>query len=188
MITSPTETTYGPFRRAPHSRSKMGGVQKDMLQEITTTTGIVKENLVRKIPQKMEPFNQKAFTKKIYKLELVPMSKLKYVHPLVLRLFQNHSIEDFPLAGRLKNFRKNWEKVTNNPEILRIVSGLKIDFLEEPLQTKPPHQARMSREEASLIEEEVKATLEKGAVQKAKEMKGQFLRNLFLVSQKGRWN
>ena len=34
-----------------------------MLQEITTT-GIVKENLVRKIPQKMEPFNRKAFTGK----------------------------------------------------------------------------------------------------------------------------
>ena len=120
----------------------------------------------------MESFIQKAFTGKIYKPELVPMSKLKYVHPLVLRLFQNHSIENFSLAGRSKNFRKNWEKVTNNPEILRIVSGLKIDVLEEPLQTKPPHLARISREEASLIEEEVKAMLEKGAVQKAKEMKG----------------
>ena len=107
MITSPTETTYGPFRRAPHSRSKMGGVQKDMLQEITTTTGIVKENLVRKIPQKMEPLIQKAFTGKIYKPKLLPMSKLKYVHPPLLRLFQNHSIEDFPLAERLKIFRKN---------------------------------------------------------------------------------
>ena len=46
----------------------------------------------------------------------------------------------------------------------------------------------MSREEASLIEQEVKAMLEKGAVQKAKEMKGQFLSNLFLVSRKGGGN
>ena len=66
-----------------------------MLQEITTTTRIVKENLVRKIPQKMEPFTQKAFTGKIYKPKLVPMSKLKYAYPLVLRLSQNHSIEDW---------------------------------------------------------------------------------------------
>ena len=87
---------------------------------------------MRKIPQKMEPFIQKAFTGKICKPELVPMSKLKYVHPLVLRLFQNHSIEDFPLARRLKSLLKNWEKVTNNPEILGIISGLKVDFLEEP--------------------------------------------------------
>ena len=47
MITSPTETTTDdPFRRAPHSRSKMGGVQKDMLQEITTTTGITTTGIV----------------------------------------------------------------------------------------------------------------------------------------------
>ena len=46
----------------------------------------------------------------------------------------------------------------------------------------------MSREEASLIEEEVKAILEQGAVQKAKEMKDQFLSNLFLVSKKGGGN
>ena len=46
----------------------------------------------------------------------------------------------------------------------------------------------MSRVEASLTEEEVKAMLEKCAVQKVKEMKGQFLSNLFLVSIKGGGN
>ena len=46
----------------------------------------------------------------------------------------------------------------------------------------------MSREEASLIEEEVKAMLEKGAVQKTKKMKGQLLSNLFLMSKKGGGN
>ena len=46
----------------------------------------------------------------------------------------------------------------------------------------------MSREDASLIEQEVKAMLEKGAVQKAIEMKGQFLSNLFQVSKKGGGN
>ena len=86
-----------------------------MLQEITTgitttTTGIVKEKLVRKIPQKMEPFTEKAFTGKIYKPKLEPMNKLKYAHPLVLRLFQNHSIGNFPLAGRLKKISEKLEK------------------------------------------------------------------------------
>ena len=98
----------------------------------------------------MEPFIQKAFTGKIYKPDSLPMSKLKYVHPLVLRLFQSHSIEDFPLAGRLKNFRRNWEKVTNNPEILRIVLGLKKNFLERPykqnLLTKQEFQGRSGSE------------------------------------------
>ena len=46
----------------------------------------------------------------------------------------------------------------------------------------------MSREEASLTEEKMKAMLERGAVQKAKEMKGQYLSNLFLVSKKGGGN
>ena len=41
----------------------------------------------------------------------------------------------------------------------------------------------MSREEASLIEKEVKAMLEKGAVQKTKKMS-----NLFLMSKKGGGN
>ena len=46
----------------------------------------------------------------------------------------------------------------------------------------------MSREEASLIEKEVKAMLEKGVVQKTKKMKGQLLSNLFLMSKKGGGN
>jgi len=37
-------------------------------------------------------------------------------------------IPNIPLAGRLKFFYKNWEKLTKDPRILSMVKGRKIQF------------------------------------------------------------
>ena len=48
--------------------------------------------------------------------ETVPMHQLK--HLLVLNLFPNGEIGNFPLAGRLQHFLENWKTLTNDPKIL----------------------------------------------------------------------
>ena len=65
--------------------------------------------------------------------DLLNLSEYQKVHPFVKTLFKE-TRGTFPLAGRLKYFLKNWEKVTNDSIILGIVKGYSIGFVETPYQ------------------------------------------------------
>ena len=78
------------------------------------------------------------------------MHPLKHVHHLVQNYFPKGEIGSFLLAGRLQYFLENWIILTNDPKIVEWVSGLKIDFQEEPFQERVPHQAQMSMQESKL--------------------------------------
>ena len=103
---------------------------------------------------------------------------------MVLNLFPKGEIGNFTLAGILQYFLENWEIVANDPKILELVSGLKIDFQEEPFQERVPNQAQMSMQESELINQEVKPMLRKGAIHLVHSKESQFLSNLFLVPRK----
>ena len=45
------------------------------------------------------------------------------IHPVVRKLF-TEKIPNVPLAGRLSEFVKQWEKITRDQEILLIVNGV----------------------------------------------------------------
>ena len=60
--------------------------------------------------------------------DLLNFSDYQKVHPFVKTLFKE-TRAIFPLAGRLKYFLKDWEKVTNDSTILSIVNGCSIDFV-----------------------------------------------------------
>lgn len=64
----------------------------------------------------------------ISNLEMIPKGQVQYVYPMVLNLFANSEMRNLLLAGRLQHFLKSWEVITSNPEILKCVSSLKIDF------------------------------------------------------------
>lgn len=162
--------TNGPFRGAPqrgHSRGTLRGdrtttakskMAAGVASRIKEGITMVPRDMVR-VSQNMEvPWNNMVST---YFLELVPLSQLEHVHPLVLNLFPNQQIGNFPLAGRLKYVLPQWQKLTSNPKILEWVTGLTVDFMEKPVQHKLPHQANMSREESNLVKQEVEAMLEK---------------------------
>ena len=57
-------------------------------------------------------------------------------------------VGNFPLAGRLQYFVKQWKKLTRNPKILKWVSSLKTDFILEPFRGKTPHYPKMSAQES----------------------------------------
>ena len=69
--------------------------------------------------------------------DLLNLSDYKKVHPFVKTLFKE-TRETFPIAGKLKYFLKNWEKVTNDSTILSIVKGYTIDLWR--LLTNQEHQ------------------------------------------------
>ena len=83
---------------------------------------------------------------KLCHLKVVPPNKifLSYpqcfnvsrVHSLVRAMFPKNQIPEVPLAGRLTFFYSNWTKLTQDPNILNIVQGFEISFLENPVQEK----------------------------------------------------
>ena len=85
-------------------------------------------------------------------LELI--TSLDYVNPIKKKLFPHH-LKNTPLAGRITNFVLNWSKLTNDKEILQIVKGLKIQFLERPSQRQTAAETKMSLEEIKLVDTQV---------------------------------
>ena len=129
---------------------------------------------------------------KLCHLKVVPPNKISLsylqcfnvsrVHPLVSALFPKNPIPEVPLAGRLKFFYSNWAKVTQDLNILNIVQGYKIPFLENPVQEKSPNPPVLNMEQSKLVKEELREMLLKGAIQPVSTCKNQYLSNLFLVS------
>jgi mRNA-degrading endonuclease HigB of HigAB toxin-antitoxin module len=117
---------------------------------------------------------------------------ISYPHTLVkqledLGISQSIAIEVVrekrPLAGRLKYFLPNWEKLTQDQWVLECVQGYTIPFLHTPVQTRQPNHFFHKREDLDLIGEEVQNMLEKEAIEITKPQGG-FLSNIFLVQKK----
>ena len=122
-------------------------------------------------------------------VKLVPLEKLEHVHPLVKEMFPEELKQNIPLGGRISHFVQSWEKLTKDQEILEIVKGYKIPLLRTPVQEKVPLNTPLKENQKFLVEEEIKEMLEKEAIKKVSQHKGQhaqhqFLTNLFLVRKK----
>ena len=115
--------------------------------------------------------------------DLLNLSNYQKVHPFVKTLFKE-TRENFPLAGRLKYFLKNWEKVTNNSTILSIVKGYSIDFVETPYQPRTAIKAKLNQVQEKPVPQEVKEMMEKDPIREEIHCKDQFVSHLSLVSKK----
>ena len=82
------------------------------------------------------------------------------------------------------NRSEDWEKLTQDVNILSIVQGFKIAFSQTPFQYGPPQSAKVNQEERLKINSEIKKMLKKGAIQQVKSKPGKFLSNLLLVNKK----
>ena len=116
---------------------------------------------------------------------IVPISDLKFVHPVVKQLFVGKDIPNVPLAGRLRHFLASWKLLTRDPVILSVIEGYQIPFLCSPHQESAPKEIHMSQTEKELVTMEVSEMLEKGAITKVVNQKEKgFLSQLFLVGKK----
>ena len=106
------------------------------------------------------------------------------INPGIKNLFKDFQQPSVPLAGRLRYFTQNWRKLTNDSNILSIVEGLKLEFLEEPKQNSPPFVAKMTSEKKQLMEQEIQDMLRKGAITPVKPRRDQFLSSVFLREKK----
>ena len=87
-------------------------------------------------------------------------------------------------AGRLAHYLENWKILTKDQWVLNTVQGYQLELQVEPTQRVIPNPPQYSVEQGKLIEEEVSALLEKGAVSKVSQPNEGFYSNLFLVPKK----
>ena len=85
---------------------------------------------------------------------------------------------------RTQNCLDKWTELTNDQEILDIVSSYQLEFVEIPHQQKPPTPFNLSKEEERLVDLEVKKLLRKGAIEEVEPCKNQFLSNIFTIPKK----
>ena len=89
------------------------------------------------------------------------------------------------MAGRLRHFRQNWEKITQDSWVLDTVSGYSIPFLHTPQQSSCP-PSHTSEEERFFIDAEIQSLLQVGAIREYQSIpQGAFFSTLFTVPKKG---
>ena len=86
--------------------------------------------------------------------------------------------EEF-LVGGLAQCYDRWAQLTSDPEILQYVRGVKLDFVETPVQDKLPHEIKFSKEEHTMVKKEIKKFLDLGILKKSKLQPGDYVSNLF---------
>ncbi len=89
-----------------------------------------------------------------------------------------------PLGGRLRFFQQNWSMITNDPYILEIVQGYKLDLVETPFQLQTPKQLIFSKSQTDLLDNEIRELRAKNAVRVVQPTPGLFVSTLFAVPKK----
>ncbi len=92
--------------------------------------------------------------------------------------------DQFPLGGRLRFFASFWRRLTANPEVISMVLGARIPFLEEPYQCAPPVPCAFNREETIEVKRMVSELLKAEVIVPVDPREDQFVSQLFLVTNK----
>ena len=58
-------------------------------------------------------------------------------------------------GGRIRKFSSHWQKITNDPQVLDMVSGTHIDFQSIPIQTRPKVSSKFSPQQYTTIQNEI---------------------------------
>jgi hypothetical protein len=82
-------------------------------------------------------------------------------------------------VGKLKDHINMWKSITTDSEILDIVIGYKLDFVEIPVQKFVPFPLRFSVENSLTIDLEIHRLLEIGTIENSAPQAGEFISNIF---------
>ena len=107
-----------------------------------------------------------------------------HAHSLIKQLFPGKYHPTGKVAGRLRLFAHNWQKLSSDQIILNMVKAWEIPFHSKPFQNHPPRNFSHNREQQKLISQEISNMLEKGAIVRTSYSRGQVLSNIFLREKK----
>ena len=83
-------------------------------------------------------------------------------------------------VGRLKNYIKAWETITDNPEIIETISGVKLDFLDNPPSCSTISNIGFSKIEETAIDNEIENLLAKQVIIKCVHESGEYISPIFV--------
>ena len=93
--------------------------------------------------------------------------------------------ENRVIAGRLKSYSKQWEKLTSDRSILEAVNGYKLEFLAGPIIQKfIPFPIKMSEQEKVAVNLEINKLLKKGVIIECEHENDEFISTIFTRPQK----
>ena len=84
----------------------------------------------------------------------------------------------------MKNYSREWSKLTSDPHILDSVQNCHIEFWETPYQNIVPKPTIFNKNETEILDLEIKSLLDKGAIEETQHSEGQFISNIFLREKK----
>ena len=96
----------------------------------------------------------------------------QYIHLVIRGLFSLKIPPKLELAGRLKHFFINWEKLTQDTNI-RSCTRIQ-NTLTQLVQRKVPQPAKQNLAQTKLENQEIRAMLQKGATQKVSHLSDEF--------------
>ena len=87
-------------------------------------------------------------------------------------------------AGQIQHCKDQWVQITSDREILQMVNGYKLEFIDNPVQNQPPSSFTFDDTEIVLIENEIQDLLQLGVLIECEREQGDFLSNIFLRPKK----
>ena len=90
-----------------------------------------------------------------------------------------HKVNSTFQAGSLKAKLPIWRKITKDPEILKLISGVALSFSATPTQDKIPHEIQFSGNQKILVKKELQKFMSQGIIEHAEPRQGDFVSNLF---------
>lgn len=87
-------------------------------------------------------------------------------------------------SGQIVNNIDQWKILTSDREILDTVEGQNIEFIDIPIQVKPPYQPQWSIEQAKFIDLEIIVLKKKGIIEPTVREHNDFISTIFLRPKK----
>ena len=73
--------------------------------------------------------------------------------------------QSLPVAGRIKHFLPNWEKLTQDTWVLETVEGFMVPFRQKPFQQQLPKPLKHSKAEEDLLQEKIQSMMAKNVIE-----------------------
>ena len=86
-------------------------------------------------------------------------------------------------AGQIQHCLPQWQEITHEEEMLKMVVGVDIQLLNEP-PSGQIHQAHFSREQSQAIDAEIEELLRKGVIVPCNHTEGEFISPIFIRPKK----
>ena len=87
-------------------------------------------------------------------------------------------------AGQIRYCLSQWENITIDEDVLKMVEGVDIEFTELPVQERPARNHQFSQEQIKAIDSEVSELLRKGVIRKACHSAHEYVSPIFVVPKK----